>query len=391
MTLGRQDRPWGGLAALCVAQTTSWGLLYYSLPVAVVPIEQDTGWSASAITAAFSAGLIVSAIAGIWVGRQLDRRGPRLLMVTGSLIGVAALVLVATAPNLPVFVLAWLVAGLAQAAVFYQPAFVVITKWYGPARVRALTTLTLTAGFASTIYAPVTALLIEGAGWRSAYLILAGILAAVTIPLHWFFLNAHWSRTATPQSRDGVTQEIRGITRNRRFVLLQAAMAMATLALFAVTFNVIPLLLARGFDYRTAVITFSLIGVGQVLGRLAYSVLPSRSAPVRHTVILLAAGAGCLWLLGFLPGPALLLIVVTVLAGAVRGCNTLLQATAVADRWGTKNFGAVQGVFVAPATAVGALAPAAGPFLAGILGGYPAMTLAMAAVATIGALAAARS
>nr|WP_253905889.1 MFS transporter [Arthrobacter sp. H5] len=359
--------------------------------MAVVPIEQDTGWSASAITAAFSAGLIVSAIAGIWVGRQLDRRGPRLLMVTGSLIGVAALVLVATAPNLPVFVLAWLVAGLAQAAVFYQPAFVVITKWYGPARVRALTTLTLTAGFASTIYAPVTALLIEGAGWRSAYLILAGILAAVTIPLHWFFLNAHWSRTATPQSRDGVTQEIRGITRNRRFVLLQAAMAMATLALFAVTFNVIPLLLARGFDYRTAVITFSLIGVGQVLGRLAYSVLPSRSAPVRHTVILLAAGAGCLWLLGFLPGPALLLIVVTVLAGAVRGCNTLLQATAVADRWGTKNFGAVQGVFVAPATAVGALAPAAGPFLAGILGGYPAMTLAMAAVATIGALAAARS
>ena len=37
------DRPRGGLAALCVAQTTSWGLLYYSLPVAVKPISADTG------------------------------------------------------------------------------------------------------------------------------------------------------------------------------------------------------------------------------------------------------------------------------------------------------------------------------------------------------------
>ncbi|MHA7274098.1 MFS transporter [Arthrobacter sp. TMT4-20] len=376
---------------MCITQTTSWGLLYYSLPVAVVPIARDTGWSAAAITAAFSAGLIVSAVVGIWVGRLLDQTGPRRLMVTGSLIGVASLLLVAAAPNLPAFVAAWLVAGLAQAAVFYQPAFVVLTRWYGPARVKALTTLTLVAGFASPIYAPLTALLIESIGWRSAFLALAGVLAVVTLPLHWFFLNAHWSAPTPAQSRQAVTQNVRTTTRSRRFIMLQVAVAAATLALFAVTFNLIPLLLERGFDYRTAVLAFSLIGVGQVIGRLFFAVLPGRSNPVRRAVLLLAAGATCLWLLGLLPGPAFVLIGVTVLTGAVRGCITLLQATAVADRWGTSNFGAVQGVFVAPVTAVGALAPAAGPLLAGILGGYPAMAVAMAGVATLGVLAAARS
>ncbi|MDN5552041.1 MAG: MFS transporter, partial [Brevibacterium sp.] len=65
-------RPRGGLAALSAAQITSWGLLYYSLPVAVTPISQDTGWSPTVITAALSAGLIVSAVAGIRVGRILD-------------------------------------------------------------------------------------------------------------------------------------------------------------------------------------------------------------------------------------------------------------------------------------------------------------------------------
>lgn len=197
-----QDLPRGGLAALCAAETTSWGLLYYSLPVAVIPIVEDTGWSASAVTGAFSAGLIVSAVVGIGIGRLLDKRGPRILMACGSVLGTVALVLVALAPNFPLFVFGWLVAGCAQAAVLYQPAFVVITRWYGPGRLRALTTLTLTAGFASTIYSPLTALLIEGLGWRQAFLVLAGTLAAVTLPLHWFFLNATWTATP-PMARTG--------------------------------------------------------------------------------------------------------------------------------------------------------------------------------------------
>ena len=66
------DRPRGGLPALCAAQVVSWGLLYYSLPVAVAPISEDTGWSHTVITAALSAGLIVSALVGIRVGRFLD-------------------------------------------------------------------------------------------------------------------------------------------------------------------------------------------------------------------------------------------------------------------------------------------------------------------------------
>lgn len=73
---------------------------------------------------------------------------------------------------------------------FYQPAFTVITRWYGSGRVRALTTLTLVAGFASTVYAPLTAAFIGAYGWRTTYLLLAGILVVVTVPLHYFFLNS---------------------------------------------------------------------------------------------------------------------------------------------------------------------------------------------------------
>jgi MFS family permease len=149
------------LAVLCLTEITSWGVLFYAFPVLVPAIARDTGWSPAALTAALSVALLVSAVAGIAVGRVLDRRGPRLLMTAGSVAGVAAVVAIAAARTLPWFFAGWVCAGLAMAATFYPPAFAALTRWYGPRRVRALTTLTLVAGFASTVFAPLTALLAE--------------------------------------------------------------------------------------------------------------------------------------------------------------------------------------------------------------------------------------
>jgi MFS family permease len=121
-----EGAPRGGLVALCITQTTGWGIPYYALPAAVLPISEDTGWDLAFVTGALSAGLLVSAGAGILTGRALDRTGPRALMVAGCRTGVLSLVLVGLAPNLPLFAAAWLLAGTSQGAVLHQRAFTVI-------------------------------------------------------------------------------------------------------------------------------------------------------------------------------------------------------------------------------------------------------------------------
>lgn len=376
------DRPRGGLAALCIAELASWGLLYYSLPVAVTPISADMGWSHTTVTAALTLGLIVSALAGVRVGKLLDAHGPRTLMSIGTLIGIVALLLVAAAPNLFVFFFAWVLAGFAQAATLYPPAFAVVTRWYGAERTKPLTTITLVGGLASTVFAPIIAWLIDSWGWRPAYVILAGILAVTALPMHWFFLNRGWtddmSRNSTVPSR----AEIRSITRSPKFVLLQLAVALATFTLFAVTINIIPLIIERGAGYSLAAIALGTVGFGQVAGRFFYPALERHTTSRARTILLFACGAIGLWLLAFVSGPIWLLIGIGMLTGGVRGCITLLQATAVADRWGTTNFGAINGVFVAPITVGTALAPVAGPALAGVVGGYPMMAIVMAALLT---------
>jgi predicted MFS family arabinose efflux permease len=386
-TLAAEGAPRGGLAALCITQTTGWGVLYYALLVAVRPISDDTGWDPAHITGAFSAGLVVSAAAGIAVGKILDRTGPRSLMIGGSLVGVLALVLVALAPNLPAFAAAWLLAGTAQAAVLYQPAFTVISRWYGPARVRPLTILTLVAGFASTIFAPLTAALCTAIGWRGAFLVLAGMLGAVTVPLHARCLNRSWRKAGnTAQLRDDKAL-VRAIRRSPGFVGLQALMVLLCLGLYTVTLNIIPLLMEKGADYTAAALGLGLVGAGQVGGRLLFAAIPAKGRIVAVT----GTATGALLLLALLPGPAPPLIGAGMLAGAVRGCQTLLQATIVADRWGTTGLGTLQGIFAAPLTIVTALAPAVGPATAVWLGSFTAMTSAMVAATGTALLIAAAS
>lgn len=99
---GDRSRPRAVLPALCITQITSWGIVYYAFPVLNPAITADTGWPTGATTAAFSTALLISAFAGIRVGRIIDRRGPRTVMTTGSTLAVASLLTVAAAPNLPV-------------------------------------------------------------------------------------------------------------------------------------------------------------------------------------------------------------------------------------------------------------------------------------------------
>jgi MFS family permease len=372
------------LPALCATQIVSWGIVYYAFPVLNPQITAATGWTAGATTAAFSFGLLISALAGIRVGRILDRRGPRTVMAAGSLIGAASLTIVAAAPNLPVFIAGWALAGLAMAATFYQPAFAALTRWWAPDHVRALTIVTLAGGLASTVFAPLTAALADHKTWRHTYLVLAAILAAVTIPTHALALRAPWPDTPTATTHE--TTGAAEVGHSRPFLLLAAAFTLSSFAMYAVVVALVPLLLERGDTTSQAAWTLGIGGAGQTLGRTLYANLARRTSAPARTTILIALGALTTTAFATLHGPYALLITASIAAGMVRGNLTLLQATAITDRWGTTQYGRLSGLLAAPATTAAALAPFAGAALAGPLGGYKPLFLLLAAVSAAAAL-----
>lgn len=370
------------LVVLCITEITSWGVLFYAFPVLAPSIAAETGWSISTITAAFSTGSVVAAVVGIPAGRWLDRWGPRPVMTIGSVLAVPAVIGIATARSLPWFFASWVLVGIAMAGVLYQPAFAALARWWGPRRVTALTAVTLLAGLASTIFAPLTAALAEDGDWRRAYLVLAVVLAAVTIPAHFFGLRGTWPEPepAVEHHRDAGT-----IARSRPFLMLVAAIGLASFALYAVVVNQVPLLVERGMSTTAAAWALGLGGLGQVLGRLGYGRLAAVTGVRTRSVAILGTGAVTIALFAILPGPPALLIAVSVLAGAARGVFTLLQATAVSDRWGATHYGRLSGILSAPAMFATAFAPWVGAALAEPLGGYPAVFAVLAVLAVIAA------
>lgn len=376
------------LAVLCVTQIVSWGVLYYAFPVLAPTIAADAGWPIATITAAFSVGLVVSALVGIWSGRLLDRVGPRPVMTAGSVLAVPAVLGIATAPSLPLFFAAWVLAGVAMAGTLYPPAFAALTRWWGPRRVRALTALTLLAGLSSTIFAPLTATLLAHLGWRHTYLVLAAVLAVVTIPAHLLGLRGHWPDPDPADDRADTVDDRPpdAIARSRPFLLLTAAVGLGAFAAYAVIINQVPLLLERGMSTSLAAWALGLGGLGQVLGRLGYGRLAERLGVRARGVVVLGLSAATTALFAVLAGPTVLLIAVAMLAGAARGVFTLLQATAISDRWGAVHYGRLNGLLSAPALIATALGPWVGAALARTLGGYPAVFAVLAGLAALGAV-----
>ncbi|HEY1699425.1 MAG TPA: MFS transporter [Trebonia sp.] len=377
-----------GLAALCVTVIVSYGVIYYAFPVLSSSITAATGWSRAAVTTAYSAGNLTGAIAGIPAGRLLHRYGPRPVMTAGSVLGAVAVAGIAAAPAYGWFVAAWLAAGLATAGLFYPPAFAALTAWYAERRVQALTALTLTAGFASTIFAPLTSTLAAHLSWRATYLVLGAVLALLTIPAHALALRVPWTAHSGQSPRP---VRDRQILTSRAFLQLAAAATLCALVQYAALVNVVPLLEGRGVSPGLAAWALGLGGAGQVAGRLGYRQLASRLSIRARAAAVIGAVAASTLLLGLLPGPVTVLVAASVVAGAARGVFTLTEATIVSDYWGPERYAVLNGVFNAPVVAAGAIAPAVGAGIAATVGSYPALYTILTAIGLAGAVLAAAS
>ena len=373
------------VAVLSTVQIVSWGVLYYAFAALQSSIAADTGWSSVAVTGAFSLALLVSGVVGVWVGRHIDAFGPRVVMTAASLVAIPGLAAVALAPNLGVFYLGWVLTGAAMAGTLYPPAFAALTHWAGPRRVRALTTLTLVAGLASTVFAPLASVLDDVLGWRQAYAVLLAALVVITVPLHWWGLDHAW-RSPSPATDDIPRRPVGSITASRPFVLLTVANALTALAVFAVLVNLVPMLVEQGMSRNAAALALGLGGVGQVAGRLGYSWFAGATSVTARGVIVLAGVAVATAGLAVAPDSAGLLIALGMALGLARGIYTLVQATAVTDRWGPASYGTLNGVLTAPALAAGAVAPFAGAALAQVLGSYADAFLVLAGLVGLAAL-----
>ena len=373
---------WWLLGALSWGQVTSWGILYYGFSVFVAPMERDLGWSRAALTGAFSLALLCSGFAGPLIGRWVDRHGPRLLMTLGSTTAALLLLAWSQVASEPILLLIFVGLGLAMGATLYEPAFAAIATWFSRYRARALTIITFIGGFASVIYIPLISRLVNTYGWRQALLILAIVLAVLTIPPHALILRRKpedlglvpdggpgpaQARGAPVAAETSVAAKV--AFRSGSFRWLTIGFCLAFFANVAVTVHLIPYLTDHSFSPGFAASAAGLIGILALPGRLLFTPLGGR-VPRRFV----AGGIFAVQALGIvvlvLTGTTTGVVAFVILFGIGFGAITPARAALVAELYGRANYGTISGTLALFVTGARALAPVSAGLLYGIFGRY---------------------
>jgi MFS family permease len=389
--LGRgPSRAWAIVGALSITETVSWGILYYAFAVFLLPTQRELGFSTTQLTGAFSLALLISAVAGIGVGRYLDKRSPRALMTAGSAAGVLLVLAWSRVDSLLAFYAVWVAIGLVMATVLYEPAFTVLAKWFplSEPRRRAMTALTLVAALASFIFLPLAQALVDAHGWRDALIILAVILAVITIPLHGLVLRRA-PETRPDHEPAAPSAAASDALKSRAFWLLLVAFFLATSTGIAMTVLGIPFLIERGYSAPFAAFAVGLIGISQIPGRAVFAVFAAR-APAAWTT----AGVFALIALGIAVVVSVhstaAAVIGLVLLGMGNGMSTLARATVIADRYGPAAYGTIGGVAASVTTGARAAGPVAAAAYAALVG-YTSLLWTLAALAVLAAVLAFRA
>lgn len=371
--------------SLGATQVIGYGTLYYSFGPLAAHLAADFGWPEATLYGALACSLLLSGAVAPWAGRLADRHGAGPMMGLGSLAAGLALVGCALAPNGPSYVAALLAIELASAFVLYPLAFAALAQIAGAGAQRQIVHLTLIAGFASTVFWPLTTALAQSLGWRGTYLVFAGLNLALCLPLH-LALARHVRRT---QGNGQAAPQVRGLAQphqaRRLGGLMLAGFALSGVLSSAVLMHMVGLLDGMGIGAAGVGIAAA-FGPAQVMARVV-NMGWGKGLP-QSWLAVIAAGLmplGALVLVLTAPSPIGAMLF-ALLFGLGSGLSSIVGGTLPLTLFGTEGYGQRLGLVNAGRQLASALAPFLFALLAGLLGTAPALLLAAGAgVLAVGA------
>jgi MFS family permease len=364
--------------AIGCGQLVNWGVLFFAFSVLLVPLQDAFDAPRWLVAGAFSLGLLVSGIAAPAVGRLADRGQGPAVMQAGGLLAAGLLIVWVLKPTVGTTYIVWSALGLCMASTLYEPAFAIVGRAFPDpeGRLRAIATVTVMGGLATTAFLPGTSALIGLLGWRGAVVALAIILAITTLIVSRFaFRDLEWSAQTIRDAIAGSAGAHRDTAPLDGVGRLVVLFAMSIIVNSAVSSNLVASLIDRGLEPTFAATVAGTFGIMQLPGRLLLS--NARITP-RPVPLLLASFA--LQIAGLLAlivnGPIAMWIGVIVFAGGT-GLTTLARPYLVLHQYGPERAGHANGVIARGqqiARAVGPVSAAA----AGAAAGYGMVFAALA-------------
>ncbi len=325
-------------------------------------IAEEFGTSRAVVLGAYSWAVILNGIFAPIAGRWMERSGGRSTLVTGTLLQMTALVMMATLPNLWGWYAAWTVLGVGMAFSYYDAAQACIGRQLGAAARRTFVSFAMISGFVTLIGWPVSAALNGAYGWRWTAIIYVTIHLCVTLPVHFFGIPRN--PPPAPPPLPPVVMLDGGKARRRVIILLAVFFTLRAFISSMMNVQILLLLTGLGLSTAAAIAAAALIGPGQVASRVLDFTFGRRRTPFFSAWI----GSALLPVACVLPilgAPAFLLAVGF---GMSNGIQTINRGTLPLYLLGPRGIASLLGKLAFPAQIAMALAP---PLTAPLIAALP--------------------
>lgn len=260
----------GGLIG-CVAMGSM-----FSLPVFLVPMADETGWSRTGISAAMTIAFLAMGFGGIVWGALSDRFGPRIVCLAGTALLVVSFVLLSLSPQLIFFQAVFgLLVGISMAA-FFAPLMAAVTGWFDTQRSLAVSLVSAGMGMAPVTMSPLAALLISTYDWRTSFVLLAIIAGAIMVPAALLLRRPPALEQVDAQSEGATADESAMTTRQAvtspPFIVLALTFFFCCATHSGPIFHTVSYAIACGIPVVTAVTIYSVEGIAGMPGRIFFGV-----------------------------------------------------------------------------------------------------------------------
>ena len=322
-------------------------------------IAEDLRMPAEVLFAGPTIMFTVGALLAPSVGRIVDRRGARNLMVGGSMLAALSLALLSRAQGPYTYITVWVLIGIAGVMMMGTISSVALAQIAGERARRALAFLTTVGGLASTVFWPLGAALDASVGWRSALLIFASLHLLICLPIHRFVLPPFAPPRAPVAAASGLSASTQAapVSRPAIFIMLAVMLSSGGIVYTGMTLYLIEILRGLGHSSATAVVLASFMGPIQISVRLVEIALAHRLSTMNSAIIgsvalpvalLFGLGAGSTVAAGF---------ALVALYAISNGLKAVVRATLPLALFGRSEYGRYMGWLAVPLNVVTAVAP----------------------------------
>lgn len=278
---------------------------FYIFSVFFTRIMEEFHWSRAASAAGISIYWAASGLVGPFIGRLVDRYGPKRIMIIGTISTSISLLLLSKTNSLFSFYFFYGLLAVSHCAAASVPYGFLIARWFTKQRGKAMGIASTGISFGGVLLIPLSELLISEFGWRTSYIFIGILVSIILLPLVIFIVKTDPSEIGlradgvsapvaanpdTPNKPNKLSPEwtVRSASHTLAFWLMCMTLFCTYMAMFGVLTHQIAFTKDMGISTATAATAFSITAFVGILGKLALGFIADRFGVKQATIFTFA-------------------------------------------------------------------------------------------------------